>query len=835
MGDVENQKVRVNVHAHAEPVPLNPRLFKIFIASTRTAHDVEPEDYLGAIAELLFLTISLSYCITYFFNHEVLADNPIINMVGYNNPCAFWDTPPALYVAALLFCPMVHFAFRYATLDSARAALTLRNSSTGLGHARCCRIVNYIYAASTIILMGIFVITPRHPKDWPELDKKELDWYMRVHSTCFLQFVPILGITMSGNYFEAYFSGVKEHAPSCMAWLVLVVYLLSTTLEAIFAIYSIFCYEGNYIKGENKFAMNPTTMQIIDYCWFFSLPLAGIFQPAAPNLHYHFELEGAENVRGTPEELLEEEVDGHEHITDDMLVDTDFGSEQRCVYLFCGVAIVVPILMVWLVIVQHVERTKHLAYILGVLTPLIICGVLTSKVSDNAEPNRYPSGCCNCTLNSANFGCGNYISKLMGFLGKAQKRNFREEYAQWFENLTDEDPTVGTQFGGNTKMYLSWNDCVDKLRGMAGLISRGNLKRESELALTVLNNTMWPEAGKFGLGMPNDHHAFVRPFLARLFDNGQGQPDGWTLETLRNEFRILFADLTEIDHNPVSRNGLDILYPAASKTMITVMVLRVLHKVCIGMDITERQAKELAALQTAQLFPAILPARISRAWGFWVFFTGPTRAKAKKWIERYKVALKKKFPNTMFKSRELSLLASAHLDAMLQAGGRSVPLAIDLVAGYMLSSNKPASLEEVNWESPDDIRSVMLEAMRFHPPVTTLPFWVRNGDDAETEWSHELICLDRALADPSIFPEPDEFKFRRENEDSCSMSWAAEANVGGDPAHPDSHGCPGFNLSINMVIAWMLEYKAAEPWTVANEDIKFNFYGSKGWKVSKNE
>jgi len=51
------------------------------------------------------------------------------------------------------------------------------------------------------------------------------------------------------------------------------------------------------------------------------------------------------------------------------------------------------------------------------------------------------------------------------------------------------------------------------------------------------------------------------------------------------------------------------------------------------------------------------------------------------------------------------------------------------------------------------------------------------------------------------------------------MSWAAEANVNGDKAHPHSHSCPGMELSIAIVQAFVLEYLDAGPWVVEDEDI----------------
>merc|ERR1712038_1667736 len=106
--------------------------------------------------------------------------------------------------------------------------------------------------------------------------------------------------------------------------------------------------------------------------------------------------------------------------------------------------------------------------------------------------------------------------------------------------------------------------------------------------------------------------------------------------------------------------------------------------------------------------------------------------------------------------------------------------------------------------------------MRYHAPVTVVPYWVKDESNGATgsgcPWKHELICLDRACSDPAVFHNPDVFRLRDNNEEA-SMAWGDAALVNGDNAHPDSMACPGKQLSINMVIAFVKEYQAIGPWT----------------------
>lgn len=787
--------------------------------------NVEPEEYLTAIAELLFSTICISFLITYIFRYELLDDNPIKNMVGYNNPCAFWDQPPALYFASLMFCPMVYFALRYASMDTIRAKLTPR-----LGGANLCCAINYIYAGSQCLLMGIFVVTPHPAGKYPHEQVQDLHFHMRLHSACFLQFVPVLCVTMTANYLEGYFSENPRSQPSVLAWVVLAFYILATSLETVFATYAIFAYEGNY-KKENReqwYVLNPYFMQTVDYCWFLSLPIAAIFQPMAPNLIFQYGLEETYDQVPTDDGEIDE-------------TEGDLCCGKCCVAWICVLACLAPLVCIVLAFLPKDLLTLSLSPTMlcavGLGVSLVACCLLAVPVSESVDPNPFPNGCTGFTINEATFGFTNYVSRLMNFAQAASKSEFRPSYAQWFANNTEDDPEVGVKFGGNTKMFYSWAECREKLSSIGDRIMSGTLKRESELALVVLNNIMWPEAGRFSLGLSNEDHAVVRPFLAAMFDNSQGQPNGWTLDSLREEFASQFANLETIDHDLVTRNVYDLVSPSKSKTIVTQMVLKVLHRVSLGMHITDEEAKELAALQTTQLLPASCPARLVRTLCFWNCVARPARAKEASFIRKYKAMIQKRWPDEPWTDHDqrLSLLASTFLDAMLQAGGRSVPLAIDLVLGYMLSSNRPACLDGVDFTQEANIRSLMMEAMRYHPPVTVLPTWVQGTEQDDPEWKHELICLDRALADPQVFPDPDEFILNRESAEQASMAWGDFALVGGDKAHPHSHVCPGKELSINMVVAFVQAYQASGPWDLANDDIKFNYYGTKGFKLSKSQ
>jgi len=181
---------------------------------------------------------------------------------------------------------------------------------------------------------------------------------------------------------------------------------------------------------------------------------------------------------------------------------------------------------------------------------------------------------------------------------------------------------------------------------------------------------------------------------------------------LQDEFAKHMNKIHVLDNNLVTRNATDVTNPGKSKTIVTQMVLKILHKVAFGIDIRDEHAIELAALQTTQLLPAVCPLVVARSMWMQTMIAGPARGKCIKWMGRYKALLKKKWPELEGEDdHKLDVLASAFLDTMTQAGGRSVPLAVDLTLGYILSANRPESLEDVDFEDPENIRKLMIESM----------------------------------------------------------------------------------------------------------------------------
>lgn len=583
-------------------------------------------------------------------------------------------------------------------------------------------------------------------------------------------------------------------------------------------------------------------MMLIDYCWFFSLPIAAGCQPDAPDLFVKITLED-----GCHEFVEDSPLRFDEHHT---------GAERGCAAImseFVAMTLLVlcyilPLLCLALYLGGKSESWFLL--LVGIGIPIIFMCILGMPVRREAPEDRYKntyeSHCFfGFSVNGARFSFYNYAKPLASFLkGAMNPTDFRRTYGQWFVDQKGNDPSRGVNFGGNTTMIYDWEGCRERLESMGERLRTGSAKRESELALVVMNNLMFPEVGRFALGYGTEDHALVRPFLASLFDGGRGRT--WDQEKLRRLFASYLGKVEKFDHNLVTRNALDIFSPFRSKTLVTQLCLKVFHQIVFGAPLSDDDAVELAALQSTQLIPAVCPARVTRSFAMWSLLAGPARAQCAKWIGRYKALFRKlrassgsgiKWPEQGADEGEddarLTLLASAFLDTMTQAGGRSVPLAIDLALGYILTKNKPpalavecdAGLDEFT-KDPDKIRTLIIECMRFHPPVTTIPTWVHGTKTGDPKWKHELICLDRACADKKVFRDPD--KFRMDRDQTKSMAWGEFAYVNGQVEDPHSYGCPGKELSIDMTVAFVLAFFESGPWEPApgTLDIKLNYYGT---------
>jgi len=222
-----------------------------------------PEDYLGASGECLFVILVISWIIAYFFSYDNILNNPLKDMLGYNDACVAWDVAPALYPAALMFTAPVYFGIRYAVLDLERAALS------NLSSAKMCavRLANMCYVLSIASMSLVFVVTP--------------GVNAKIHTMLFIQLIFFRFLVVAGNYVEAEASDVTVKSK-----VFVVVYgLISGLLLLCFGI-SLALWK----QGDSP-VIPPRVTMTVDYLWFLCLPLTTKFLPEAPAIRFRLALE----------------------------------------------------------------------------------------------------------------------------------------------------------------------------------------------------------------------------------------------------------------------------------------------------------------------------------------------------------------------------------------------------------------------------------------------------------------------------------------------------------------------------------------------------------------
>mmetsp|Transcript_20603 Transcript_20603/g.64811 ORF Transcript_20603/g.64811 Transcript_20603/m.64811 type:complete len:436 (-) Transcript_20603:261-1568(-) len=91
------------VATNAAPSSSGPAIFAVFKTIPGLCHKqtgstlVDPETYLAASGQAIFLTIAMAWTIAYIWNPAIIESNPLKDRIGYNNPCVAWDAPPALF------------------------------------------------------------------------------------------------------------------------------------------------------------------------------------------------------------------------------------------------------------------------------------------------------------------------------------------------------------------------------------------------------------------------------------------------------------------------------------------------------------------------------------------------------------------------------------------------------------------------------------------------------------------------------------------------------------------------------------------------------------------
>eukprot|EP00443_Scrippsiella_acuminata_P063509 CAMPEP_0115554492 /NCGR_PEP_ID=MMETSP0271-20121206/97321_1 /TAXON_ID=71861 /ORGANISM="Scrippsiella trochoidea, Strain CCMP3099" /LENGTH=467 /DNA_ID=CAMNT_0002988219 /DNA_START=219 /DNA_END=1625 /DNA_ORIENTATION=- len=426
------------------------------------------------------------------------------------------------------------------------------------------------------------------------------------------------------------------------------------------------------------------------------------------------------------------------------------------------------------------------------------------------------------TVYGTTFNFFNYYYSLGSYLSAGRKDDVA--LIDWYWSLPSVSEGVVLGPGPNTKSYYSWYKTYDQLSQWGPRIQNGTFKRYNELGVTIQNDLVWPEVGTIGLGLSNTDHAFVRPFLGNALDkarNSNAECDGsscWNMKWLRKVFRERLGTMDYV-----------------ASTDMKWIITAVLHKVLLNIDLLDEEAKDFASWMSMFLLPQPFP----KAWvdnfvAAWLLNeTGLFQTKYSL-MEKYKMAIKSKWQGSSY---DLTLLASTMCDALALAGGLSVPTVLDFMIALLFMEESPAGpvrLEDLSGGGAD-LHNFMLETIRRYAPVAGVPGWTT--DDKAITWQHQIPNLQMAMLDASIFPEPLVFQPGRPglnyDDESLSMSWAEPSDFNDDASDVDSHSCPGKDLSVQMISAFIQELAQSGPWEVDSDQITLTFYGTSGWLLRR--
>ena len=247
----------------AHDAPRNPTKYHIalpVILGDIANPDIPPVLYLKAAGESLFLTLLISWIITFIFRPDVILDNPLKARLGYNNLCVGWDVAPANYVAAVLWIWVAYLCLRFTTMNAIRFQL-IREPRFWAGLANLAFSVGV--CAFTLCLMI--------PPDFSV-------WY---HTLPFIGYIVTRYLVVLALSFEDYHE--MPHKTRIFLW---VYGFISATLPIIYL--SEYAYYERHHETKSPWPWQITF--VLDYGWFACLAVTSKFIPSNIIIHREFKL-----------------------------------------------------------------------------------------------------------------------------------------------------------------------------------------------------------------------------------------------------------------------------------------------------------------------------------------------------------------------------------------------------------------------------------------------------------------------------------------------------------------------------------------------------------------
>ena len=237
------------------------------------------EDYLKGAGEATFITMLVTWTLTFVYNRDKIRHNPLKNVMGYNNPCVGWDFPPANSVGLFGMVLVTVLVWRHNVLDAHRTAVKAAGRPLAF-HQKFSLVANLCHACSVTALCLVFIAGPT-------------DGAWGWHTVLFVQHIFFRYLCCLGNFLEVYggYARARADAPRGSIAYLWVFGLVSLSLPVMYLI-NFATYDGpppplrceaiapNVAPKPLRDPAVPWFLTMaFDYTWFLCLALGTHFMP----------------------------------------------------------------------------------------------------------------------------------------------------------------------------------------------------------------------------------------------------------------------------------------------------------------------------------------------------------------------------------------------------------------------------------------------------------------------------------------------------------------------------------------------------------------------------
>ena len=375
---------------------------------------------------------------------------------------------------------------------------------------------------------------------------------------------------------------------------------------------------------------------------------------------------------------------------------------------------------------------------------------------------------------------------------------------KWWVSHSDGSMRWNGPFVDDCTSYSSHADVVERLRALGdglGTNDRdGRLERENFLGYQHLNSALWRNVPWEGIGLaaPQEEHAWVRPLIVRLC--GPSACDWLGGAAYVEAFAASFF---------AGRRTLRV------KTDLKAFSCMLQHEVMLGLKLSEAEAAEFGWFQNKVLVCIGLPPSAVPALGGILGLDKVLACKArllKRYIPALEARLGKEEAARLGKAR-LAILAQMVLDALVLAGGISVPTVLAYALALPFSSWGEAHLPEgFNLDDVGALPVYVLEILRKFSPVTGFPYTERSAGNRPAH--RVFLNLQMAGRDTSVWgDDADAFRLR-----PLAQYHTKGLNFAEPAMHPllssaNSHSCPGKDFAMVSIVAFLRAFaETARPY-----------------------